>query len=124
MSAVKSKDIEEIKDLTTTKLTLSEAKNCLEICKSLDSKLTNQHENNLKLALYMWCKGNIERREKQIEEIKKKFKIEIPNYEIGESPFVDPKKTIKNGIQYIQSKITKLEYISLNTILLKNNELL
>ena len=44
MSAVKSKDIEEIKNLTTPKLTLSEAKNCLGICKSLDLKLTNQHE--------------------------------------------------------------------------------
>ena len=82
MSAVKNKDIEEIKNLTTTKLTLSEAKNCLEICKSLDLKLTNQHENNLKLALYMWYKGNIERREKQIEEIKKKIKIEILNNNI------------------------------------------
>ena len=29
MSAVKNKDIEEIKNLTITKLTLSEAKNCL-----------------------------------------------------------------------------------------------
>ena len=36
--------------------------------------------------------------------------IDIPNYEIGEYPFVDHKKTIKDGKQYIQSKITKLEY--------------
>ena len=50
---------------------------------------------NLKLDLYMWFKGNIERREKQIEEIKKKFMIDIPNYEIGESSFVDHKKTKK-----------------------------
>ena len=37
---------------------------------------------NLKLDLYMWFKGNIERREKQIEEIKKKIKIEILNNNI------------------------------------------
>ena len=50
--------------------------------------------------------------------------IDIPNYEIGESPFVDHKKTIKDGIQYIQSKITKLEYISLNYKSFKNEELI
>ena len=111
ITAVKNQDIDEIKNLTSTKLTLSEAKNCLEISKSLDLLLINQHENNLKLALFMWYKGNIERREKIIDNIKKQFKININDYEIGKSPF---EVQIKDGIQYIKSKITNLEYRSLN----------
>ena len=83
ITAVKNQDIDEIKKLTTTKLTLTEAKNCLEICKSLDLLLKNQHENNLKLALFMWYKGNIERREKRINDIKEQFKSNINDYEIG-----------------------------------------
>ena len=47
ITAVKNKDFNEIKKLTTTKLTLIKAKNCLEISKSLDLLLNNQHENNL-----------------------------------------------------------------------------
>ena len=41
ITVVKNKDIDKIKKLTTTKLTLIEAKNCLEISKSWDLLLNN-----------------------------------------------------------------------------------
>ncbi len=43
----------------------------------------------------MWYKGNIERREKRINEIKKQFKININDYDIGKSLFEKSEKTIK-----------------------------
>ena len=121
ITAVKNQDIDEIKKLTTTTLTLTEAKNCLEISKSLDLLLENQHEDNLKLALFMWYKGNIERREKRINDIKKQFKININDYEIDKSPFEKSEKAMEDGIYYIKSKITNLEYRTLNDKLNEND---
>ena len=109
-SAVEDKDINEFNNLAQN-FNLSERLNCLRITECLD-KFNNDHENNLKLSVYILQKGLLEQRERQIENMKQDFNLNLPNYEDGNCPFEDPENSKYNGIQYLQSKIFKIKMLS------------
>ena len=110
-SVVHDEDIDEIKE-RAPELNLTERLNCLRISRYLDKYNNNDHENNLRIALYILQNGIIEQREKQTKFIKEKFQVNIPDYEIGICPFENPEKTKIKGNQYLQSKIYKLKMLS------------
>ena len=110
-SVVHDEDIDEIKE-RAPELNLTERLNCLRISKLLDKYNKDEHENNLRIALYVLQNGLTEQREYQANAIKEKFEVNIPNYEDGKCPFEDPEKSKKKGHQYLKSKIYKLEMLS------------
>ena len=110
-SVVQDKDIDEIKN-RAPELNLTERLNCLRISKYLDNYNKDDHENNLRIALYVLQKGITEQRENQTDAIKEKFKVNIPDYEIGKCPFEDPEISQNKGNQYLQSTIYKLKMLS------------
>jgi hypothetical protein len=109
-SAVQDDDINKIKKLALN-FNLTELLNCLRITKYLDKFNANEHENNLKIALYVLLKGLIEQRERQISKLKEDFNLNILDYEDGQCPFEEPKETERNGNQYLQSRIFKLKML-------------
>ena len=110
-SAVKDKDINEFNSLAPN-FNLTERLNCLRITKCLDKYIKDEHENNLKISVYLLQKGLLEQRENQISNLKNDFNLTLPDYEDGKCPFENPENSKYNGIQYLQSKIFKLKMLS------------
>ena len=85
-SFVHDKDIDEIKEIAP-ELNLTERLNCLRISRYLDNYNKDEYENNFRIVLYILQNGITEQREHQAQAIKEKFKVNIPDYEIGKCPF-------------------------------------
>lgn len=68
-------------------LNLRQLFNCIRISKKLDKYILNEHENNLKLVLYILQKGLIIQKDAHTSELKQQLKIKLSEYENGKYPF-------------------------------------
>ena len=96
-SAVKDKDINEFNTLAPN-FNLTERLNCLRITKYLDKLNKDDHENNLKISVFILQKGLLEQRENQIANMKKDFNLTLPDYKDGVCPFKNPENSKYDGI--------------------------
>ena len=105
-STGEDKDINEFNDLTENFI-LTERLNCLRITKKLDEFNKKEHENNLRISVYILQKGLIEQRESQISFLKEKFELNLDDYEDGICPFEKPEEN-----DFLQSKRFKIKMSS------------
>ena len=80
---------------------LTKKLNCVRITKKLDNNIKNKnHEENLRIVLYVFQKGLIKQKGEEILKLKKDFNLHIPDYEDGICPFIYSKEN-----QYFRSII-------------------